>query len=73
MHPDTHLTLQQLRNTELRRQADEFHLARTARAPRAPRAPHRTLRTQLGWGMVELGLRILPDRHALSASYPRAV
>jgi hypothetical protein len=70
MHPDTHLTLQQLRNTELRRQADEFRLARTARAPRAP---HQTLRTQLGWGLVELGLRVLPDRHVLSSSSPRAV
>ncbi|MEV0489659.1 hypothetical protein [Streptomyces atratus] len=70
MHPDTHLTLQRLRGTELRRQAGEFHMARTARTPRAP---HRTLRTQLGWGLVELGLRVLPDRHVLSTSSPRAV
>ncbi|MFG2560840.1 hypothetical protein [Streptomyces sp. NPDC048496] len=67
MHPDTHLTLQRLHSTELRRQADGFRLTRTARAP------HRTLRTQLGWGLIELGLRVLPDRHALSTSSPRAV
>ncbi|MFI6061343.1 hypothetical protein [Streptomyces sp. NPDC051286] len=70
MHPDTHLTLQRLHSTELLRQAAEFRLARTTRAPRAP---HRTLRTQLGWGLVELGLRVLPDRHVLATSSPRAV
>ncbi|MEW2488668.1 hypothetical protein [Streptomyces sp. NPDC048411] len=67
MHSDTHLTLQRLRSTELHRQADEFRMARTVRAPR------RSLRTQLGWGLVELGLHVLPNRHVLSTSSPRAV
>ncbi|GAA3484259.1 hypothetical protein [Streptomyces yanii] len=70
MHPDTHLMLQHLHGAELHRQADEFRMSLTARAPRAP---HRTLRAQLGWGLVELGLRVLSDRRALSAPSPRAV
>ncbi|MET8327255.1 hypothetical protein [Streptomyces sp. NPDC005181] len=64
MHPDTHLTLPHLRSAELRQQAAEF---RAPRKPRAPRAPRAGLRTQLGWTLVELGLRVLPNgrpRHA---------
>ncbi|MET9656640.1 hypothetical protein [Streptomyces sp. NPDC006510] len=55
MHSDTHLLLHNMRSTELRQYATEFDLAQTA---------SRTgLRTRLGWGLVELGLRILP-RHS---------
>ncbi|WP_326765831.1 hypothetical protein OG978_15705 [Streptomyces sp. NBC_01591] len=54
MHSDTHLLLHSLRSTELRQHATEFHLA--------PTTPRAGLRTRLGWGLVELGLRILP-RH----------
>ncbi|MER6104339.1 hypothetical protein ABT115_18935 [Streptomyces sp. NPDC001832] len=63
MHPDTHLQLHAARSTELRRQADEFRLM--------PRTPREDLRTRLGWTMVELGLRLIPNRPTLSAHSPR--
>ncbi|MFI6053095.1 hypothetical protein ACIBCO_23815 [Streptomyces violascens] len=47
MHSDTHLLLHHLRAADLETEA------RTA-LPREPRA----LRTQLGWILVELGLRL---------------
>ncbi|MEU1369422.1 hypothetical protein ABZ454_25255 [Streptomyces sp. NPDC005803] len=64
MHPETHLDLFRIRSAELRAQADEFRLAhrRTARG---------ALRTKVGWTMVELGLRVLPDRTALPPLAPR--
>ncbi|MGW1550024.1 hypothetical protein [Streptomyces sp. NPDC002346] len=62
MHPDTHLTLHHLRAAELRQQASEF---------RAPRPPRAGLRAQLGWTLVELGLRILPNGLPRHAHAPR--
>ncbi|MFE3180815.1 hypothetical protein ACFXKR_07915 [Streptomyces violascens] len=56
MHSDTHLLLHHLRAAELETEA------RTA-LPREPRAP----RAQLGWTLVELGLRLTqqaPHRQA---------
>ncbi|MBB5106407.1 hypothetical protein FHS40_005511 [Streptomyces spectabilis] len=47
MHPDVHLFLHEVRAAELRR----------ATAPRRP--PRAAFRTQLGWTMVELGLRLV--------------
>ncbi|WP_328677424.1 hypothetical protein OG905_25195 [Streptomyces sp. NBC_00322] len=46
MHPDVHLQLHSIRADELRREA-------TLRPRRAP------IRTQLGWVLVELGLRLM--------------
>lgn len=65
MHPQTHLQLHHLRSAELRAQAAGFHLARQSAAPRGD------LRTRLGWAMVELGLRVLPDRSAVPPRAPR--
>jgi hypothetical protein len=76
MNPETHLTLHHLRSTELREQAVEFHTARTAGStgtPRTIRSSPRTLRTQLGWTLVELGLRILPGRESIACGSPRTV
>ncbi|MFG2624870.1 hypothetical protein [Streptomyces sp. NPDC048473] len=63
MHPETLLQLHAARSADLRHQADEFRLA--------PRAPRKDLRTQVGWTMVELGLRLIPNRPTLSAHSPR--
>ncbi|MFE9400223.1 hypothetical protein ACFYNY_00405 [Streptomyces sp. NPDC006530] len=55
MHSDTHLLLHHQRAAELAAEAREA----------LPREPH--LRAQLGWIMVELGLRLTqrePRRHA---------
>ncbi|MER5278279.1 hypothetical protein ABT025_21345 [Streptomyces sp. NPDC002809] len=65
MHPETHLQLHRIRSAELRDRADAFRLAQR------PVAPRKDLRTRLGWTMVELGLRVLPDRTALSPRTPR--
>ncbi|WP_329279252.1 hypothetical protein [Streptomyces sp. NBC_00691] len=48
MHADIHLQLHQLHAAELHRTA----------AATAPRVPGPTLRVQLGWRLVELGLRL---------------
>ncbi|WP_327367682.1 hypothetical protein [Streptomyces sp. NBC_01217] len=63
MHPDTHLQLHALRSAELQHRAARFRLVH--------RAPRRDLRTELGWIMVELGLRLMPARPALPARSPR--
>ncbi|MFD7432804.1 hypothetical protein ACFV6Z_37910 [Streptomyces sp. NPDC059818] len=68
MLPETHLQLHDLRSAELRRHADEFRLAHPRTATRAPRTG---IRTRLGWTMVELGLRVLPDRSAVPSGTPR--
>ncbi|WP_406096503.1 hypothetical protein [Streptomyces sp. NBC_01013] len=65
MHPETHLQLHHIRSVELRGQADDFRLARR------PDAPRDDLRTRLGWTMVELGLRVLPDRTTMTTRAPR--
>jgi hypothetical protein len=63
MTPETHLQLHHIRSTELRHEADNFRLA--------PRNPHNSLRTQVGWTMVELGLRLIPSQPALPAHSSR--
>ncbi|MFJ6465668.1 hypothetical protein ACIQM0_32365 [Streptomyces sp. NPDC091387] len=68
MHPETHLQLHDIRSAELRRHADDFRLAHS---PAATRAPRTDIRTRLGWTMVELGLRVLPDRSAVPSGAPR--
>ncbi|MFC5801575.1 hypothetical protein [Streptomyces formicae] len=55
MHPDIHLRLHELRAAELHREA--------ATVPRLRRAaPRRALRDQLGWTLVEVGLRLVAER-----------
>jgi hypothetical protein len=58
MHPDLHLHLHALRAAELRQEAA------TGRPPR------RELRTQLGWTLVTLGLRLV---HGSTVAEPRPV
>ncbi|WP_393058396.1 hypothetical protein [Streptomyces sp. LN549] len=64
MHPETHLELHRIRSTELRGQAHDFRLARR-------RAPRKDLRTRLGWTMVEVGLRVLPQPTVMTPRAPR--
>lgn len=64
MHPDTHLQLHRIRSAELRLQADHFRLDHQ-------RTPRKDLRARLGWTMVELGLRLIPDRSAVPSRTPR--
>ncbi|MEV7860230.1 hypothetical protein AB0O86_15685 [Streptomyces hirsutus] len=54
MHIETHLALHRIRVAELRAEADEHRLATAARRPRRPQS----LRTRLGWALVEVGLRL---------------
>ncbi|MFD7444131.1 hypothetical protein [Streptomyces sp. NPDC059909] len=58
MHADIHLHLHELRATELHRDAADAGRHRRAVAG-PPRPPRRALRAQLGWTMVELGLRMV--------------
>ncbi|MFD3995866.1 hypothetical protein [Streptomyces sp. NPDC058548] len=58
MHADIHLQLHQLHAAELHREA-----ATTAPHTPAPRAPGPALRVQLGWRLVELGLRLATPAH----------
>ncbi|MFB7740423.1 hypothetical protein ACFC08_40285 [Streptomyces sp. NPDC056112] len=51
MHAETHLILHRTRAAELQAQATAHHAAARARQPG-------TLRAQLGWTLVELGLRL---------------
>ncbi|MBP2582442.1 hypothetical protein J3A78_002920 [Streptomyces sp. PvR006] len=53
MHADIHLQLHQLHAAELHRAA----------ATAAPRVPGPALRVQLGWRLVELGLRLATPAH----------
>ncbi|MFD3663241.1 hypothetical protein ACFWVF_22055 [Streptomyces sp. NPDC058659] len=53
MHADIHLQLHRLQAAELHRET-----AASARAHAAPHPPAPTLRVQLGWKLVELGLRM---------------
>lgn len=50
MHPDIHLALHHARATELRAEAGAQSPARTGPAP--------SLRSRLGWTLVEVGLRL---------------
>ncbi|MFD5099885.1 hypothetical protein [Streptomyces albidochromogenes] len=60
MHPDTHLRLHHQRAAELRAQAAEYDRVRRP-------GSGRTLRTRLGWIMVEVGLRLAQHPPARSA------
>ncbi|MFE6849616.1 hypothetical protein ACFVDH_02340 [Streptomyces sp. NPDC057674] len=53
MHADIHLQLHQLHAAELHRAA----------ATTAPRVPGPALRIQLGWRLVELGMRLATPAH----------
>ncbi|WP_406450609.1 hypothetical protein OG782_13420 [Streptomyces sp. NBC_00876] len=64
MHPDTHLSLHRIRSAELRREAADFRLVQH-------RVPRKDLRTRLGWTMVELGLRLMPNRPVAASRAPR--
>ncbi|MFG3140574.1 hypothetical protein ACGFZA_30755 [Streptomyces sp. NPDC048211] len=64
MHPETHLALHRIRSAELRDEAADFRLVHRHAAREA-------LRTRLGWTLVELGLRVLPDRTAMVPRAPR--
>ncbi|MFF4169949.1 hypothetical protein [Streptomyces sp. NPDC001744] len=55
MHPDIHLQLHALTAEELR------HAAAVTRPVSPARVP--ALRTQLGWKLVELGLRLVTPAH----------
>lgn len=57
MHSDIHLSLHRLRVAELRERARTRTLVRSAREPGPRRRP--ALRARLGWGLVELGLRLV--------------
>lgn len=58
MRPETHLVLHHFRAAELRAEAERHRLATEGRAPRS-------LRTRLGWTLVEVGLRLAaPPRTA---------
>ncbi|MFF0743200.1 hypothetical protein ACFYVL_22690 [Streptomyces sp. NPDC004111] len=55
MHPETFRHLHAARSTDLRREAAAHNRARAC----GPDSARRTLRTQLGWTLVELGLRLV--------------
>ncbi|MEU0147902.1 hypothetical protein ABZ119_18400 [Streptomyces sp. NPDC006288] len=57
MHSDSHHLLHSYRSVELRREAAEFSLARTASRRRAGWSTT-ALRRRAGWAMIELGLRL---------------
>jgi hypothetical protein len=55
MHSDVHLRLHALRSAELHEEARAWNSARAARATRV----RGHLRIRLGWGLVEVGLRLV--------------
>ncbi len=57
MHPDTFHHLHHARSADLRREATAHRRAAEAQHPGVP--DHRDVRAQLGWLMVELGLRLV--------------
>ncbi|WP_329623206.1 hypothetical protein OG357_24585 [Streptomyces sp. NBC_01255] len=54
MHADIHLQLHRLQAAELHHEATA-----STRTHDAPRTPTPTLRVQLGWTLVEFGLRLV--------------
>ncbi|MFD3652725.1 hypothetical protein [Streptomyces sp. NPDC058620] len=61
MHPDIHLQLHTYRSAELHREAAALRPAR------------RGIKAQLGWALVEFGLRLTQERSASAAvRAPRA-
>ncbi|MGP3955310.1 hypothetical protein ACTWPT_04885 [Nonomuraea sp. 3N208] len=59
MDPDLYLYVERVRARELRAEAARHRLAAPASEPVT-----RTLRTRLGWALVETGLRLLHRRAA---------
>ncbi|MFE5910366.1 hypothetical protein ACFQ6B_14970 [Streptomyces wedmorensis] len=62
MHADVHLQLHRLHATELHREATAT--ATTTAATRGTHAPAPALRVQIGWKLVEFGLRLATNRPA---------
>ncbi|MFI1187729.1 hypothetical protein [Streptomyces californicus] len=60
MHADVHHLLHTFESAELRSGASEFRLPRT------------TLRTRIGWTLVEVGLRLTVQGRETVTSAPRA-
>ncbi|WP_069753790.1 hypothetical protein [Streptomyces sp. EN16] len=60
MHADVHHLLHTARATELRDEAAAFRLPRTS------------LRSRVGWTLVEVGLRLTQSRDAAATTAPRA-
>ncbi|MGW8489799.1 hypothetical protein [Streptomyces sp. NPDC055886] len=60
MHADVHHLLHTIESTELRCKAGEFPLPRTS------------LRTRVGWTLVEVGLRLTAQSREAAATAPRA-
>ncbi|MFI5807770.1 hypothetical protein [Streptomyces sp. NPDC051561] len=63
MHPETFRHVHAARSAELQRQAAAHDRARALTrqdaSHRTAHRPYRALRTQLGWKLVELGLRLV--------------
>lgn len=57
MHPETFRYLHAARSADFRREAAAHNRARAA--ARRSSSHRRTIRTQLGWTLVELGLRLV--------------
>lgn len=55
MHPEAHLALYRVHNTELRFHTESLRLARRT-------ARRQELRSKLGWTLIECGLRLVPAR-----------
>jgi hypothetical protein len=68
MHSDVHLTLHRLTATELRHTADTVRDATAA--PAVPAAP---IRVQLGWKLVEFGLKLAVPGTSRTALAGRAL
>ncbi|MGW1227781.1 hypothetical protein [Streptomyces sp. NPDC001478] len=66
MNAENHLQLHRIRAAELHSHADQFRLGLLA-------APRQDLRTRLGWGLVELGLRVIPRNPVVRPRAPRLV
>ncbi|MFH9202891.1 hypothetical protein ACH4KO_14265 [Streptomyces anulatus] len=60
MHADVHHLLHTARASELQREAAAFRLPRTS------------LRSRVGWTLVEVGLRLTQSRDTAATSAPRA-
>ncbi|MFI1930972.1 hypothetical protein [Streptomyces sp. NPDC020330] len=60
MHADVHHLLHAAESAELRSKAGEFRLPRTS------------LRTRVGWTLVEVGLRLTAQGRETAAPVPRA-
>ncbi|WP_431044169.1 hypothetical protein ACQUSR_21240 [Streptomyces sp. P1-3] len=62
MHSDIHLRLHHLRAEQLQQEARAVRAARSRPRPVRRTRPPGLLRRRLGWGLVELGLRLVTPR-----------